>query len=138
MVSGAKRDGEADHRGGQPARGLLIIGKALEDALRSIQCGDSGFLPARGQRDRGADQVWLWLGPGLAMRHVLELVSQVMVIPRLGDFADGQLVDDHAGGELPVAGFDRVPHRREELAVPLVPLGGPPVQQGHPVRVLHA
>ena len=54
-----------DHRGGQPARGLLTGGKTREDAVGGIQRGGAGFRPASGQRDCGADQVRRRLGPDL-------------------------------------------------------------------------
>ena len=136
QVPGAAGSGEADHRGGQPGRGLLIGGKTRQDAVGGIQRGGGGFVPASGQRDRGGDQVRLRLGPGLAVRHARELAGQGRAAPRLDDLADRQLVDDDAGGERPVAGLGGVPHRVGELAVPLVPPGGPPVQRGHPVRML--
>ena len=70
------------------------------------------------------------------VRHARELAGQGLAAPRLDDLADRQGVDDHAGGELPVTGLRGVPYRVGELAVPLIPPGRPPVQGGHPVRVL--
>ena len=59
QITGATGSGEADNRGGQPGRGLLIGGKTREDAVGGIQRGGAGFRPASGQRDRGGDQVRL-------------------------------------------------------------------------------
>ena len=70
------------------------------------------------------------------MRHARELAGQALAAPRLDDLADRQGVDDHVGGELPVAGPRGVAHRVGERPVPLIPPGRPPVQDGDPVRIL--
>ena len=52
-VPAAARYGEADHRGGEPGRGLVVGGKPLEDVLGRVQPGDGRLKPASRQRDRG-------------------------------------------------------------------------------------
>ena len=116
-VAGAAGGGEADHRGGQPARDLLIGGKTRQEAVGGSQRGGGRSVSASGQCGRGGDQVRRRSGPGPAVRHAPELAGQGRAAPRLDDLADRQRVDDDTGGELPVAGPGGVPHRVGELAV---------------------
>ena len=112
-VPAATSNGEADHRGGEPGRGLVVGGKPLEDVLGRVQPGDGRLKPACRQRDRGADQVRPRFGPGLAVRHAGERVGRRRATHRLDDLADRQPVDDDVGGELPVAALGGVsPTRR--------------------------
>ena len=122
-VPAAARYGEADHRGGEPSRGLVVGGTPLEDFLGRVQPGGGRLMPACRQRDRGADQVRLRFGPGFAVRHGGELIGRRRATRRLDDLADRQPVDDDVGGELPVAGLGGVPHRVGEPAVALIPAG---------------
>ena len=135
QVSGATRSGEADHRGGQPGRGFLMAGKEVEDALRGSQRGRAQVIAASGQGDGGGDQQRLKLTRGHTVRHAPELAGQGPAAPGLDDFPDGQPVDGHAGGQLPVAGLGGVPYRVSERAVPLEPPGGPVMQGGYTLRV---
>ena len=135
-VPGAAGGGEADHRGGKPARGLLIGGKGRQHAFAGIQRGGGGLIPASGQLDRGGDEVRLRPRPGFTARHAPELAGQGRNAPRLDDLADRQSIDNHAGGKLPVASPRGVLHRSGEHTVPLVPPGSPPVHSDDPVRVL--
>ena len=75
-VSGAAGSGEADHRGGKPARGLLIGGKGRKHAFADSQRGGGGTIPASGQFDRGGDEVRLRPRPGFTARHAPELAGQ--------------------------------------------------------------
>ena len=114
----------------------LIGGKGRKHAFAGIQRGGEGIIPASGQLDRGGDEVRLRPRPGFTARHAPELPGQGRNAPRLDDLADRQSIDDHAGGELPVAGLRGVLHRSGDHTVPLIPPGSPPVHSGHPVRVL--
>ena len=41
----------------------------------------------------------------------MKLPGQALAVARIGELADGQLIDDQAGGERPVTGPGRLPHR---------------------------
>jgi hypothetical protein len=53
QVTGAQGDGQADHRGDQPAFRLPTGGKALHEAVGGLECGGTRFVPACRQRHRG-------------------------------------------------------------------------------------
>ena len=123
-VATAARDGEADHRGGEPGLRRVVRGKPLEHLFRRIQLGDGRLDLASRQLEGGGDQVRLRFGPGLAERHACELIGGGRITRRLEDLGNRELVDDHAGGERPVAGMRGVPYSVGESAVPQIPASG--------------
>ena len=116
-IAGLPGDGQTEYPGGQPATDLLLGGETREDGFRGSQCGDTRFTLATSQRRCSGDQVRLGLVPAFAVRHAQELTGQGLGTPRLHDLGDRQAVDDHSGGQLPVARYGGVPHRVGERAV---------------------
>ena len=136
QLPGAQADGEPDHRGRQPGRGLLVNVKAFQQAIGGIQGGGTRAMLAGGKRQRRRNQVGLRPGPGFAGWHAGELAGQALVVPWLDELVEGQVLNDHACAQRPVAGRSGVPYRVGKHAVPLVPPGGAPVQRGYSVRML--
>ncbi len=91
---------------------------------------------ASGQRQRRGDQVGRRRGPRFTGWQADELTGQALVVPRLHDRADGQVVDDQGGGQRPVTDQERVPDRVGQHAISLIPSGRTLMQGDHPVRML--
>src|SRR5262249_33161286 len=87
-IPAVARNGEADHRGGQPGRILLIGGKPLEDLFSHIQRGSGGLTPARRPRDRSRDRSWLSFWPRRAARPPRDPIARAPPASRLDDLVD--------------------------------------------------
>ena len=124
----------ADYRGGKPDRGVLIGGKRRKHAFAGIQRGGGRIILASSEFDCGGGEIRL--RPARVRRGMREnspVRAGLLRGSMISLMARASMTMVAASCQLLARG---VLHRSGEHAVPLTPPGSPPVQIGHPVRVL--